>query len=85
MDALELKTALNRANETQTGLAKRLGRSRSMVTDWIDRDEVPAEWVPLVYEALGLEIPAVASPLDRFSTEDLLVELLERERKSHES
>lgn len=83
MNGTELKTALKRANETQAGLARRLHRSRSMVTDWVDRDEVPGEWVPIVIEALG--IPLADDPLARFSTEDLLTELLARERKSRRS
>lgn len=57
MNANDLRVALNRAHETQAGLARRLNRSRSMVTDWIDRDQVPADWVPLVYEALELPMP----------------------------
>lgn len=57
MNGTALKTALIRANVSQIELAKRLGRSRSMLSDWIHDDVVPAEWVPLVYEALGLPIP----------------------------
>ena len=61
MNATALKTALIRANVSQVELAKRLGRSRSMVSDWIRDDAVPAEWVPIVYETLGLPMPAAES------------------------
>jgi hypothetical protein len=76
VNATELKAALNRAGETQGGLARRLGRSRSMVTDWVDRDHVPPEWVDLVHEALGLPVPRPA--LERFDSLELLDELRRR-------
>jgi transcriptional regulator with XRE-family HTH domain len=60
MNATALKTALIRADVSQIELARRLGRSRSMVSAWVTDDEVPAEWVPLVYEALGLPVPVEA-------------------------
>ena len=83
VNARELKTALKRAGETQASLARKLGRSRSMVTDWIRDDAVPAEWVDIVYEALGQAPAEVAeAPLSRYSTIELLIELLDRERKS---
>jgi transcriptional regulator with XRE-family HTH domain len=57
VNATALKTALIRANVSQIELARRLGRSRSMVSAWVTDDQVPAEWVPLVYEALQLPAP----------------------------
>lgn len=63
VNATALKTALIRADVSQIELARRLGRSRSMVSAWVTDDEVPAEWVPLVYEALDLPVPP-AEPED---------------------
>lgn len=67
VDATALKTALIRANVSQVELARRLGRSRSMVSAWVTDDVVPPEWVPLVYEALHLP-PAPAEPKDAVET-----------------
>jgi transcriptional regulator with XRE-family HTH domain len=67
VDATALKTALIRANVSQVELARRLGRSRGMVSAWVTDDEVPPEWVPLVYEALQLP-PAPAEPNDAVET-----------------
>lgn len=55
-----------------------------MVSGWIENDLVPPEWVPLVLEALGIEpdeAPGRAGILERFTTTELLTELLDRERK----
>jgi transcriptional regulator with XRE-family HTH domain len=67
LNATALKTALIRAGVSQVELARRLDRSRSMISDWVREDDVPAEWVPLVYEALGLPVPA-PEPADAVET-----------------
>lgn len=79
MNATELKTALIRAGVTQAELAERLDRGRGMVAGWVAADHVLDEWVPLVYEALGLPVPP--PPLSAFSDDDLLDELRDRLRR----
>lgn len=84
MNATELKTALKRAGMSQEELGRRLGHTRALVSRWIEKDEVRPEWVPLVRDVLGMEpepqLPA-PNPLDRYSAEELLGELLDREKK----
>lgn len=80
MDAIALKTALIRAETTQLGLARKLGKNgRGIVAGWVRANRVPPEWVPIVYEKLGLPIPPPV--LAAFNSVELLEELLERENR----
>lgn len=84
MNSTELKTAMLRASVSREELAQRLGiRRLATISEW-RREGVPDEWAPLVYEALGQEMPGLsATPsLARFTSVELLLELLDRERKS---
>lgn len=83
MNATELSTAIKRAGSTQDELARKLGRSRSMISGWMKADRVPRDWEPLVREALGMPDEA-PSPLDAFDDADLLIELLARARRRRE-
>ena len=80
MNGTELKTELKRAGRTQVWLASKLGHGRGMVADWVSNNRVPPEWEPLVREALGMPAEST-SPLDGFSDEDLLTELLARAKR----
>ena len=84
MNGTELKTAMLRANVSREELARRLGLRRlATISEW-RREGVADEWVPLVYEALGIEMPGVSAAqasLARFTSVELLLELLDRERK----
>ena len=87
VDGTELKTAMLRAKVSRDELARRLGLRRpATISEW-RTNGVPDEWEPLVYEALGIDMPATATPpsLARYTTVELLLELLDRERKSHGS
>ena len=84
MNGTELKTAMLRANVSREELARRLGLRRlATISEW-RREGVADEWEPLVYEALGIEMPGVSAAqasLARFTSVELLLELLDRERK----